>query len=271
MITALCLSLALAVQSPTPAPADPKAIETAVAELSAAFGKDGTPAARAEAIQKHVGAVDGRVIELVAKGLADKEATVVTAAVDALGHMRHPSALDALQGYLRREKKKLADDTALLPQVFKAIGRHGSASSIDLLKDDPFDQRAYAAAQARIMSLGNIRATAAVEALVDLSKLVGPNRMDGLRNDFRVALAQLTGQDLGPESSAWQKWWQDNKKTFQVQKEAPKLDGILQRQWQRYWGLGEKPEGAGEGGRKRRDKGGESGGESGGGAGKRGG
>jgi hypothetical protein len=283
MFAAAFFVVAFALQTPAPAPAqsptDPKQVETAVAELTAAFGKDGTPQKRVEAIQKHVGVVDARVIEWVAKGLVDSEGTVVTASVDALGHMKHPNALESLSSWFKREKKKLADDETLLPQVFKAIGRHGSPSSVELLSKDPFDQRTYLAAQARVMSLGNIRAKEAVEALIDMSKLVGPHRMDGVRNDFRVALAQLTGLDLGPESTAWQKWWQDNKKTFEVAKEPAKLEGILQRQWQRYWGLGEKGEkakegeGGGEGGRKRRggegkggdgrgggDKGGEGGG-----------
>lgn len=257
MIAALCLSLILSAQNPAPTPSDPKLIETAVAELTVAFGKDGTPAARAETITKHVTIVDARVIEWVAKGLADKDATVVNSAVEALGQMRHPNALDALQSFVKRERKRLTEDAALYPQVLKAIGRHGNPSSIALLKDNPFDQQSYLAAQARVMSLGNIRTNAAVEALIDMSKLVGPHRMDGLRNDFRVALAQLTGSDLGPESTAWQKWWQDNKRTFETKKEAPKLDSVLQRQWERYWGLNDKAKERGEQGGGRRRRGGD--------------
>jgi hypothetical protein len=256
MIAALCLCLSLTVQDPAARPVDAKAIDAAVAELTTAFGKDGTPTKRIEAIGKSVPIVDGRVIDWVAKGLVDKDAAVVSAAVDALGHMKHPSSLDALTGFRKREKKRLDDDETLLPQLFKAIGRHGSPSTIEIFQDGPFDQRTYAAAQARIMALGNIRTREALEALIDMSKLIGVRRADGMRNDFRVALAQLAGKDLGPDSTEWQRWWQEHKKSFEVAKQAPKLDGLLQLQWQRYWGLGEKGEG-GEESRGRRGRGGE--------------
>lgn len=280
MLTHCVLALVLALQGPggTPpadAPLDPKKIESAVTELTTAFSKDGTPAKRIEAIGKSVEVVDARVIELVAKGLGDKDQGVNVAALDALGRMRHPNSLDALHAYYKREHKKLSDDMTVLPALIKAIGRHGSPSSIALLKEDAFEQRSYLAGQARILALGNIRTNEALEALIDRSKAVGPHRMDGLRNDMRVAIAQLTGLDLGPDSTAWLRWWQDNKKSFEVAKEPPKLEAGMARQWQRYWGVPGK-DGEGEEGpaRRRGSRGGEGGGkggDEGGGSGRPGG
>ncbi|MBM3987734.1 MAG: hypothetical protein FJ294_07230, partial [Planctomycetes bacterium] len=232
-------------EAPAPgAPIDAKTIQDTVAALEAAFGKDGSTAKKTEAITAAVPVIDARVISAMQKGLTDKESSVVVVTVESLGKMKHPSALDALVGFYKREHKKLAEDLTIMPALLKAIGRHGSPTTIALLKEDAFDQKTYLAGQARILSLGNIRTNAALEALIDLSKMVGPNRMDGLRNDMRVSIAQLTGLDLGPDSIAWTRWWNDNKKGFEVTKEAPKLDAALQRPWEAYWGVGE---GAGRG------------------------
>lgn len=248
---------------PASAPVDPKAIDECVANLQAAFGKDGSTAKKLDALGKASAVVDARVVAAAKEGLSDKEASVVAATVETLGQLRHPSALEALQGFYKKERKKLADDLTLMPALVKAIGRHGSPSSIALLKDDAFDQKTYLTAQARILSLGNVRTIESLEALIDLSKMVGPNRMDGLRNDMRLSIAQLTGVDLGPESTAWTRWWNDNKKGFEVAKEPPKLDAGLQRQWESYWGVPRE----GEGRARRRGDGKGRGGDTGGGEG----
>lgn len=248
-------------EAPAPgAPIDAKTIQDTVAALEAAFGKDGSTAKKTEAITAAVPVIDARVISAMQKGLTDKESSVVVVTVESLGKMKHPSALDALVGFYKREHKKLAEDLTLMPALLKAIGRHGSPTTITLLKEDAFDQKSYLAGQARLLSLGNIRTSAALEALMDLSKMVGPNRMDGLRNDMRVSIAQLTGLDLGPDSIAWTRWWNDNKKGFEVTKEAPKLDAALQRPWDAYWGVGEGA-GRGAGRRGRTEPGGEGEGE----------
>lgn len=254
-------------QPPASAPVDPKAIDECVANLQAAFGKDGSTAKKLDALGKASAVVDARVVAAAKEGLSDKEASVVAATVETLGQLRHPSALEALQGFYKKERKKLADDLTLMPALVKAIGRHGSPSSIALLKDDAFDQKTYLTAQARILSLGNVRTIESLEALIDLSKMVGPNRMDGLRNDMRLSIAQLTGVDLGPESTAWTRWWNDNKKGFEVAKEPPKLDAGLQRQWESYWGVPRE----GEGRARRRGDGKGRGGDTGGGEGEGGG
>ena len=227
------LVVALPLQDkPAPAP-DPKRIEAAVAELTKAFAKDAAPQLRVDTIAKSVDALDARVIEWIAKGLQDKDARVVQAAVDALGKMPHPDALAALHRLVKRDKNKLVEDEVLFPLVLKSIGRHGSPSSIEVLSEDPFSQRAYATVQARVMALGNIRSVASVEALISMAQLVGQHKMDGVRSEFRVALARLTGRDLGPVPEPWFAWWRDNKKGLEIAKEAPTLEPVLQKQWER--------------------------------------
>jgi len=44
------------------------------------------------------------------------------------------------------------------------------------------------------------------------------------RNLAHLALVSLTGMDYGPYGGEWQKWWQENKKTFQMPKD-PKPTG----------------------------------------------
>lgn len=260
---ALVLLFVAPFQGKDPAPVDPAKKQTAIAELTRAFDKDGGPEARVGAIERCHEVVDAEVIALVKKGLEDKDERVVEAAVTALGRMDHKHSLDALHVYLRKEKKKLAENDKLYPIVIKEIGRHGSESSLPLIADDAFDQRLYATAQARIMAIGNIRSVKSIEALIDMSKKVGVHRMDGLRQDMRLALARLTGRDLGANSVQWSAWWQDNKKSFEMSETAPKLEPVMERQWNRYWSLGDETEGEGGGdgsnggGRRRRGEGGD--------------
>ncbi len=268
------LFLALPFQADEPKPVDPAKKQTAISELTRAFDKEGSPEARAAAISRCHELPDPEVIGLVRRGLDDKDERVVEAAVTALGKLKHKSSLEALHAYLKREKKKLEANDRLYPLLLKEIGRHGDEGSIALLSDDAFDQRAYATGQARIMALGNIRSAKSIEALIDMSKKVGVHRMDGLRQDMRLALARLTGRDLGAVSTQWVAWWQDNKKGFEMTKTPPKLEPAMERQWARYWGGEAAGEGGdetggerrrgGRGGEKGGDKGGEKGGETGG-------
>ncbi len=276
LIAVLFLALPVLAQEEGPKPVDPAKKQTAVSELTRAFDKDGGPEARAAAIGRAQEVVDPEVIALVRKGLDDKDARVLEAAVTALGRMKHKHALEALHAFLKRERKKLEENDLLYPLVLKEIGRHGDESSLPLLADAAFDQRAYATAQARIMALGNIRSTKSIDALIDMSKKVGVHRMDGLRQDMRLALARLTGRDLGAVSTQWLAWWQDNKKGFEVPVAPQKLDPVMERQWARYWGdeaAAGEGEGGGQGGnrRGRRQGGGEGGGEAGGAGGGAGG
>jgi|SRR5882672_3422281 len=259
MLSTLLLSFALALpaQDQPKTPVDPKRIDAAVAELTTAFGKDGTSETRAAAIKNSVEAVDGKVIALVAKGLDDKDPAVESAAIDALGRMAHPDSLKALHALYKKDKAKLKDDEQLFPLLLRSIARQGSPTSVEVLLDDPFAQRTHDAVRARVLGLGNIRAKSAVEGLVSLLGMAGAQKVDGYMDDFRLSFLHLTGQDKGPDPAAWQKWWQDSKDKYELPATLPDLAPEQKRNWNRYWGTQGKrdKEGGEEGGKKERKKG----------------
>jgi hypothetical protein len=227
-----------ATQDELPKP-DPKKVEVVVQDLEAAF-KDGKPADRVAAIRKGHEVTDARVVAAIEKGLKDKDAEVQAAAVEALGRMQHPDALEALHKFLKADKLRLKEDQKLLPLVFKSIGRHGNEKSVELLADDPFLQRTFPAIQSRVLSLGNIRSKKSVEALIEMMTKAGPRQVNDYMMLFRQSLVRLTGTDQGPDSTMWTKWWQDNKAKFEVPKEVPKVPEVADKAWNEYWGIESK-------------------------------
>ena len=216
---------------------DPKRVEAAVDEITTALKEAKSSDERIAAIRKNQDVVDAKVVAAIERGFKDKDPGVQAAAVDALGRMPHPEALEALHKLYKSDKERLKDDEKLLPLVFKAIGRHGSEKSIDILSDDLFSQRTFPAIQARVLALGNIRSKKSLEALIDMMNKAGPRQVNDYMNLFRQSLLRLSGEDQGPDSAMWQKWWRDNKDKFEVSKEVPKLPEIAETAWNEYWGI----------------------------------
>ena len=250
----LLLSLALAfgagfnapLQDPKPQ-VDSKRVAEAVAEIETALKDAKTNDERIAAIKKNVGVVDGKVIAAIEKGLKYKDVAVQAAAADALGRMDHPDALEALHKLYKSDVKRLRDDETLMPVVIKAIGRHASEKSVDLLSDDIFMQRTFPAIQARILSLGNIRSKKSIDALFTMMNKVGTNQLDTYMNLVRVALTRLTGADQGPSSQMWMAWWRKNESGFELPKTEPKMPDFVEKMWNEYWettpGAASPPEG----------------------------
>lgn len=232
----------LALQGAAPTP---ERIEAAAKALETAF-KDGKPEQRVEAIRASVDAVDKKVIELVAKGLKEKDGKIVEAAVDVLGRMRHPESAKALVGYYNRDKKTLyKDHESELVDLIKALGRQGDPAGIETLTDNVAGATGYPVIQARIMALGNIRDARAVEAILSLTKAVGPNTLDRYMDDVRLALMALTGEDRGKDSLQWDEWWREHKKDYKVAAEMKPLPDTERSRWNAFWGIEEKKEAAG--------------------------
>jgi len=105
---------------------DPKRVEAAVDEITTALKEAKSSDERIAAIRKNQDVVDAKVVAAIERGFKDKDPGVQAAAVDALGRMPHPEALEALHKLYKSDKERLKDDEKLLPLVFKAIGRHGS-------------------------------------------------------------------------------------------------------------------------------------------------
>jgi len=229
--------------SPYESVTDPsqETVREAVTALDEAFAKGAAAEVRVEAIESWGGVVAEDVIRRVAKGLTDRDERVKLAAIEALGWMKSPEALKQLHREFRRNSK-LHDQETLFVALLQGIGRHGDPSSVEVLATKPFDGLTYATGQARLLGLANIRDRRALEQLFDFLKLGGStntgNRKPPERRfaeDFRLALAALSGEDLGTSRDDWQAWWRENKSGFKVAPERPGLPAQLELRWQSYW------------------------------------
>ncbi len=213
---------------------DPQRIKLALVELEKAWKSDDA-SARIQAIHNNAQVADGEVIKLVARGLRDKETDVQRAAIDALRFVGHPDALKELQA-VARDEKPFKKDPLLYASLLKGVGQYGNASSIAVLSDDVWSIQEEHVIQARILGLGRIRTRESVEKLVDLMKVAGPQRIQAVMPDFRLALVALTGTDQGNSQLGWQTWWNDNRSKLKVEARRPELPKELERKWKTYWG-----------------------------------
>lgn len=231
----LCsLALTLFQVAPKPALPEPARVKAAVQELDVAF-KSGTRDEKLKAIQKQSEVVDAEVAKALGKGLSDKDQDVQRSTIEALRWMEHPAALDELHR-AARTRKELRKDPALFAALLRAIGQHASPKSVEVLKDDVWAVVEHGVIEARILGLGQIRTRESVEALMDLMKVAGPQRIQNVMPHFRLALARLTGVDKGQSQALWQDWWNGNKSQLEIAQEPARLARELQFQWDRYWG-----------------------------------
>jgi hypothetical protein len=241
---------------PAQAP-DPAKAKAAVAELDKAF-KDGDAPARVKAIQSGAQVVDAEVIDRIAKGMRDKEMDVQKAAIEALRFMDHPSAVKCLEEAPKREPR-ITKDVGLYAAVLRAVGQHGSPTSIDVLTEDFWSDQDRGLMEARIFGLGRIRTKASVEKLIDLMKTRGPHKIQPQMQLFRTSLVALTGADQGASQEGWLAWWNDNKGKLEVAPKAGPLPKPLQGNWDAYWGDkqdSDRPAKRGKDGKDGPDKGG---------------
>lgn len=229
----LTIALMSPVNEDKPGP-DPARVKAAVVELDKAL-KSGTKDEKLKAIQKDSEIVDVDVVRAIARAVADKELDVQRSAIEALRWMDHPAAVDELHA-IAKNRRDLRKESTLFAALLRAIGQHGSKKSIDVLRDDVWTVLEASVIEARILGLGRIRATESVEALMELMKVAGPQRIQNVMPHFRLALARLTGVDKGQSQELWQAWWSENKGKFKVAEEAPPLARELQFRWDTYWG-----------------------------------
>lgn len=220
--------------------ADPQRVKLALAELNKAWKSD-EAGERVRAIREQGNVPDAEVVKLVARGLRDKELEVQRAAIESLRWVAHPDALKELQNQARDEKP-YRKDPLLYASLLKAVGQYGNASSIGVLAQDVWAIQEEHVIQARILGLGRIRTRESVEKLIDLMKVAGPQRIQAVMPDFRLALVALTGADQGNSQIGWQDWWNDNRAKFKLEARPPELPKDLARKWKVYWGELEQDE-----------------------------
>ncbi|MFV1958132.1 MAG: HEAT repeat domain-containing protein [Planctomycetota bacterium] len=200
-----------------------------------------------EALAYATGVDDPEVIKLVGKGLWTKNSAVIEASLRALGRTDSKEALKVLhRAYRRVRGRKLDGNEHLFALLFKAIGRHGDPSSVEIFTDRIFSYLTREVGQARIMGLGNVRTPEAVDALIQFTRQAGGRgRGMGVASSWRgvfqgalrTALVTLTGHDEGDAPSAWDTWWRDHRKEMKISKERPQVPKDVSRAWERYWGI----------------------------------
>jgi HEAT repeat protein len=243
LLAALCLlSLALpalARQEPTPS-AGPSAEEVATTckLLEAALAPKADPDGAREALKAARGVLHKDVIALIdSRGLRHDDLAIRDAAVEALARMDHPAALEALHAALKRDKKELADAPPRFAALLKAIARHGKESSIKLLVEDLFQSPDRGVVTARILGLGNIRAKASVDELIQMMRSAPRPRVTDFMAELRTALVVLTGEDKGTDQELWINWYGDHKSSLTIAPEPPEaLAPEVRRRWMTYWG-----------------------------------
>jgi hypothetical protein len=223
-----------------PAPPDPQRVKAAVAELEKAF-KEGQSAERIRAIEDGERTIDAQVIRWIAHGLADRDVEVQRAAIEALRFMDHPDALKDLETAALHDES-LRKDPEIYAALLKAIGQHASPSSLPIFKESLWTVQDRAVIRARVLGIGQIRTEAAVEALIGLMRSGGKGVIQPFMEDFRLALAELTGVDQGRSQDLWYTWWNENHAKLKVDAKPPVLAKPLQRTWDSYWSRDVKDE-----------------------------
>ena len=229
------LALILPVLDDKSAPPDPAKIQAAVSGLEKAFKPSGEAKERVEAIRAAAELPDAEIVKRIGKGLTDKDLEVQKAAIEALRWIHHPDALKELHAAAKNQKQ-YKEQPILLADLLKAIGQYGQASSIAVLTDEVWAVQEANVLRARILGLGQIRTKESVEALMELMRVAGTRKMQPMMEDFRLALAVLTGADQGSSQQLWNDWWNDNKNKLKVAEKAGELEKGLRVRWDSYWG-----------------------------------
>jgi HEAT repeat protein len=229
------------VENPTPEEA-----AAALAGLKASLLEEDGDAAAA-GIEEFAPVDAPAVTSLLAAGVGWPRPAIRNACVRGLGWLGTPDALEALHRFHRTSTALFKKDEDLHVLVLKSIARHGSVSSIPELGDTAYREETFAAGAARILGLARIRHRDSVEAIFDALSTGGARTRLALHpaeprfiEPARLALMILTCQDFGNDAAAWQRWWSENEKGFQVPRVAPDLPPELRRDWEEFWGVAYK-------------------------------
>jgi hypothetical protein len=216
-----------------------KQVDATVKAFDAAFrSKEDMPNERIAAVQNAEQVVHPKVIAAIAKALSDKNMEVRAAALEALSRMRHDDALNALLKWGKKNKKALRKEEDRYIALLKAVARHESPSTISFFSGKMFDHKVHKVASARILSLGRIRTTESIDALMNSMRKADTKRVQNHMKDYRLALVVLTGQDNDLDPERWHKWWRANKKGFEVADKMAPMSKDLYERWFKYWGGG---------------------------------
>lgn len=223
-------------QDDEPSAPSKEEVAAAVKTLKAGLASK-EPSERNAALLAASSVVHADVVKVVASALGDEVPAVRDFTLDLLSKIEDPSALTALHAFAKRNRRTLPDQPELYALVLKCVARHGDPSSIELLKDKPFECDEHAVLRARILGLANIRDKRAVEALFDLMTKADRRKVTPYMGELQLAFNVLLGVDVGKNQDRWRDWWNDNKKTYVLPEVMPKLPNDALVTWQSFWGI----------------------------------
>lgn len=211
---------------------------TAVKELNEAL-RVGDEELQLGTLAKYGGNTDSSVMRALTKYLRANSDTVRAEMMRIYGASQSPAALKALHS-LYRSDRKLRENDELFALLLTEIGRHGDRGSVKILGDINFKYLTLDTGVARLAGLSNIRSVDSVKVLMRAAKKGRtknvPKQLRGqFAEPWRMAMAVLTGQDYGVAREDWEKWWNSNKKTFNVPRDRPKVAEDVSQAWERYW------------------------------------
>ncbi len=184
--------------------------------------KDSDPSVRLSAVAEAEEVPDASITNQLVVLLADKDAVVRTAAIEALRVRptaeERKKAAAGLAVRLKPLSAKLADEEEYLLAI-SALHDLAEPCAIKALLDiEPTEERD--SALQRMMAVANIPRPEAVEALIAfLAK--GVNRHTGQREYAARALRYATGKDFGGrDPDVWRSWWNDAKASFDFEAAA---------------------------------------------------
>jgi HEAT repeat protein len=137
------------------------------------------------------------------EALRHKEKDVRVAVIEALGDLKDPSALDQIGPLLKDTEWEVRREAA------DTLGMIESARSAALLAPALQDSNDYVRRTAA-SSFAKLKYPQSVEVLMAAVE----DKDSIVRNHSAEGLEKLTGQKLGKDRAAWQKWWQANKAGF---------------------------------------------------------
>ena len=172
------------------------------------------------------------VVAPLAKKLDEGKLTSHRAVIEALGNIRHPDAAAALVKFYPK-----ANDAEKV-DIFRALSTHPHPAAIELMTGQLRDVKVYPAVRRRAaLSLGNLRATAAIPALskallnttedenlrltcvqalgnfsdrddAAIAALIGALADKKMADEASLALNRVTHRYFGADKEKWTEWFQ---------------------------------------------------------------
>ncbi|MFT7486718.1 MAG: hypothetical protein ACI9F9_002574 [Candidatus Paceibacteria bacterium] len=207
--------------------------ELVLKELEKAVkGEDSKKLVRALSASARV--TDLRVTQASMVAITDSNRGVRAAALDTLRFNKHPKALEALHTLLEKPAG-LRVQPEIFALLIQATASHGSIESLPLITKGGFIDDPAPVLRARILGMGKIHEKASVEALmIAMQDLPAGQRLLHM-DEFRLALAQLTGVDHGLNSRSWVQWWLKTGPGVALRDQEMPLPGPLKSEWDDFW------------------------------------